>query len=329
MKEKRWMMGRKVFLCGIFLFLIPALSTAQQYPTKPITISIGFNPGANVDQCVRAAAAAAEKHLGRPFILVNKGGGGGSIALGIVAKERPDGYHLVGTSTSGFIYTPHIRSVPYTIEDFVFISTFAESNHVGLMVRSDSPWKTFKEFIEYAKKNPGAVTYSSPGAGGAHHLAMEVIGKKEGIQWTSVPNRSAIESFMALLGGHVTADSGSPTDNQEHVKAGKARILVMYNDTRSPIFPEIPTLKELGYDYSSEIFFLAAAPKGTPPAIVKKLEEAYRKGIDDPEYIQALKNTDNAIVYRNSEDTKKYLEEAYARKGKLIRELNIPKESEK
>ena len=135
MNEKRWTVGRTVFLWGIFLLLIPALSTAQPYPTKPITISIGFNPGANVDQCVRASAAAAEKHLGRPFVLINKGGGGGSIALGIVAKEKPDGYRLVGSPSTPLVRIPHVRPVTYKLEDFTPIMHFG-ATVTGLVIKS-------------------------------------------------------------------------------------------------------------------------------------------------------------------------------------------------
>jgi tripartite-type tricarboxylate transporter receptor subunit TctC len=284
--------------------------------------------GGAQDPSIRAIAGAAEKYLGQPFVIANKGGGQGSVAYGLVAKEKPDGYHLVGTSTAGLLYVPHIRKVAYTIDDFVPILIFAKAPPTGLLVKADSPWKTLKEFVEYAKKNPGTINYGTSGIGGPPHLAMEYIAKQEGVKWTHVPFKGSSEAFMALLGGHIEAQSGGVMEVADYVKTGKVRVLGLHEDKRTKGLPDIPTFRELGYNFVAELYYLLAAPKGTPPAAVKKLEEAFHKGMDDPKFIKVTKDIEIEIVYRGSEDTKKFLKEAYPRLEQFIKPLNLPKEPE-
>jgi tripartite-type tricarboxylate transporter receptor subunit TctC len=323
MKRKGWEI---IFLSGI-IFLIPILSSAQPYPTKPINILVGFAPGGTMDISTRVLSSKAEKFLGQPFLISNNGGGGGSVALGIVAKERSDGYYLAGCTSTGLIRIPQFRPVPYKLEDFVPIMHFG-APQTGVVVKADSPFRTFKDLVEYAKKNPGKVTYSSTGVGSPMHLAMEYVAKQEGIQWTHVPYPGSTPALTALMGGHVTAQSGS-TEWIPQIRAGEVRLLATHGEKRMKIFPDVPTFRELGYDFINETVFMVAAPKGTPSPIVKRLEEAFHKAMDDPEFIQVMEKMEIEITYRNSEDTKKYLEEAYARLGKMIIELKIPKEPEK
>ena len=319
-------MGGMFFFAGILL-LIPTFSSAQTYPTKPIHILVGFAPGGTMDISTRVVASKAEKLLGQPFIISNNGGGAGSVALGIVAKEKPDGYYLAGCTSTGLIRIPQFRTVPYKHEDFVPVMHFGAPQS-GLVVKADSPWKTLKELVEYAKKNPGKVTYSSTGVGSPMHLAMEYIAKQEGIQWTHVPYPGSTPALTALLGGHVTAQSGS-TEWIPQVKDGAVRLLATHGERRMKTFPEVPTFRELGYDFINETVFMVAAPKGTPPSTVRKLDEAFHKAMDDSEFIQIMAKMEIELAYRNSEDTKRYLEKAYSRLGKMIIELKIPKEPEK
>jgi len=327
MKRAGFKIGRKILYGGFLLFFIPAFLSAQEFPTKPINVVITFSPGGSADPSMRLLASKAEKYLGEPFIITNNGGGGGSVAMAILSKEKPDGYHLAGCSSTSLIRIPQFREVPYKLEDFVPIMHFGAPPS-GLVVRADSPWKTLKEFVEYAKKNPGKVTYSSMGIGSPMHLAMEYIARKEGIQWTHVPYPGSGPAFHALLGGHVTAQSGS-SESYPHVKAGTVRLLAIHHEKRFKSFPEVPTFREAGYDFINETVFMFAGPKGIPSSIVKKLDEAFRKGMEDPEFIQTMEKMEIVANYRNSEDLKKYLEEAYVRLGKMIRELKLPKESPK
>lgn len=317
-------MKKTIFLFGVLLFLIPSLSLAQQYPTKPISYLVNRAPGGTQDLASRALVKAAEKFLGQPFIISNNGGGGGSVAMGILAKERPDGYHLAGHSTTALISIPQMRKTPYKLEDFVPICRFGVPQN-GICVKSDSTWKTLKEFVDYAKSNPGKVNYSTGGAGTSYHLAMEYIAKQEGIKWTHVPFPGSMPALTALLGGHVPIQSGS-TEFIPYVQAGTLRLLAVQGEERMKKFPNVPTMRELGYDYVSDVIFMISAPKGIPPLILKKLEEAFRKATEDPEFIQVMDKIDIDVSYRNSAETKKFLEEAYPRLGHMIKELKLPTE---
>jgi tripartite-type tricarboxylate transporter receptor subunit TctC len=329
MKKMVSMTVGRVIMYSFFLVLFPVLLQAQQYPTKPVNITIGFGPGSGMDLCVRALASASEKYFGQPFVVVNTPGGGGSVAYSIVAKQAPDGYHIMGNSTSGFIYVPHLRKVPYTLQDFIPICLSAKTPHKGIFVKGDAPWKTFKELVAYAKANPGKLKYSHSGIGSVQHIAAEAIAVKEGIQWTGIPYGSSLDAMMAALGGHVDFGVAGLHESWDHVKGGKARVLAVLDDNRcTELAPDAPLLKELGYNFTAELDVIMAAPKGTPAAIVKKLEDAFSKGVKDPEYIKAMQNLSNPIVWRNSADTQKYLVEAIPRLGRLIKELKIPTEAD-
>jgi len=324
MKEKGWRRGKMIFMLGFLLIFVPILSFAQQYPTKPINLIVTFPPGGTLDISARILASKAEKFLGQPLVVSNVGGGAGSVALGQVAKKRPDGYDITSCTSTGLIRIPQLRAVPYSHEDFVPIMHFTAVQS-GVVVRSDSPYKTFKDLIEYARKNPEKVNYATSGTGTPMHIAMEYVAVKEGIQWIHVPQTGGAPGLAAVLGGHVTAMSDS-TEWLPHVKEGSLRLLVTHGERRMKAFPNVPTLRDLGYDFINETVFMMAAPKGTPPSIVKKLDEAFHRGMDDPEFIKTIQSLEFDVAYRNSEDTKKYLEDAYNRFSEMIKKLNIPKE---
>jgi len=317
---------RIVLFCGAALLLLSGMVAAQSYPTKPINLMIGMAPGGLIDPAIRAAATAAEKSLGQPFIVENKAGGGGTTAFGILAKEKPDGYHLAGAGSPPLTYVPHFREVSYTLKDFVPICSFGRGAPLGIVVKADSPFKTLKDLIEYARKNPEVVTYGSTGVGMPLHLCVEYIAMKEGLKLTHIPYKGSSESFAALLGGHITFQSGGVADVKDHIKAGKVRALVTYGDERWETIPGIPTMKELGYNFPNESYIFVAAPKGTPQPMIKRLEEAFHKGIEDPNYRKLMAQMEAPVAFVGSEDLMKYFEKHYSEVGALAAKLNIPKE---
>ena len=313
-------------ICGLLLVLIPVGSFAMDFPTKSVNLVVTFAPGGTLDTASRILAAKAEKFLGQPVIVSNVGGGGGSVALAQVATKKPDGYTITSCTSTGLIRIPQLRPVPYGPDDFIPVMHYA-SVQSGVVVKSDSPFKTFKDLIEFARKNPGKVTYATSGAGSPMHIAMEFVAMKEGIKWTHVPQTGGAPGLAAVLGGHVTAMSDS-TEWLPHVKEGSLRLLVTHGEKRMKIFPNVPTLRDLGYDFINETVFMIAAPKGTPAPVIKKLDESFHKAMDDPQFIQTISNIAFEVSYRNSEDTKKYLDDAYMRFGEMIKKLGL-KEPEK
>src|SRR5512139_1360008 len=315
----------KVILIGLFLILVPVLVSAQEYPTKPINLIVTFAPGGTLDASTRILASKAEKFLGQPVVVSNVGGGAGSVALGQVAKKKPDGYDITSCTSTGIIRIPQLRAVPYSPEDFIPIMHFTAVQS-GCVVKSDSPYKTFKDLIEYARANPGKVTYATSGVGSPMHIAMEFVADREGIKWTHVPQTGGAPGLAAVLGGHVTAMSDS-TEWLPHVKEGSLRLLATHGEKKMKSFPAVPTFRDLGYDFINETVFMIAAPKGTPAPIIKKLDESFHKAMEDPQFVQTIASIEFAVSYRNSADTKKYLDDASARFAEMIKKLGIQKEA--
>lgn len=312
------------FLFSLFASPLPA----QEFPTRPINALVAVSPGSTLDVTTRLIMNKAEKMLGQPFIVTNNGAGGGAVALGITAKEKPDGYHLTSIGSDMLVLVPQVRRVSYRHQDFEPIMHFG-APQFGLAVRADSPWKTLKEFVEYAKKNPGKVTYGSMDVGTIMHMAMETIAKQEGVRWTLVPYTASGTATTALLGGHITAESGNGARFLPHVKAGTLRMLATYGEKRMVGAPDVPTLGELGYDFRVSVLYMLAAPKGTPLPMVKKLDDAFHKALADPEVHSTLNRFEVQMTYRNSEDLKKYLDDTHLRFGAIVKEFNIPREAEK
>jgi tripartite-type tricarboxylate transporter receptor subunit TctC len=282
-------------ICMLFLFVLTGSSSAEEYPTKPINFVVGSPAAGSINISLRMLAASVEKILGQPFVITNNGGGAGSVALGQLAKQKPDGYHLVGCASSPLVRIPQFRPVPYKVTDFVPVLHFA-SLESAVYVRADSPFKTLKDLVEYARKNPGKVTYAITGTGQPQHLGMEYIAKQEGLQWTAVPY-SGEDPVIPLLGGHVTAAA-----------TGSA------------------AMRDLGYDFINESVMMIIAPKDTPLPIIKKLDDAFHKAIEDQEFIKYMESAGNRVNYRNYADTRKYVEDNYDKIGKMIKDLKIPTE---
>jgi tripartite-type tricarboxylate transporter receptor subunit TctC len=326
MKAKRSVIFSAVVL-GLLFVLVPVFSFAQDFPTKPVNVIVTFAPGGTLDTATRILATKAEKFLGQPVIVSNVGGGGGSVALAQVATKKPDGYEITSCTSTGLIRIPQLRGVPYGPNDFIPVMHYAAVES-GVVVKSDAPYKTFKDLVEFAKKNPGKVTYATSGAGSPMHMAMEFVAMKEGLKWTHVPQTGGAPGLAAVLGGHVTAMSDS-TEWLPHVKEGSLRLLATHGEKRMKSFPNVPTFRDLGYDFINETVFMIAAPKGTPAPVIKKLDESFHKAMDDPQFVQTIANIEFAVSYRNSADTKKYLDDAYARFGEMIKKLGIQKEAAK
>ena len=322
-------MKKTMVFLGLLLLLAPGLAMAQTFPTKPINIVVSAAAGGTTDIPTRVLASKAEKILGQSIIVSNKGGGGGAVALGPAKSDPPDGYHLVSSTSVSLMWYQQFRDLPYSHEDFVPVLQWGHAGS-GVVVKADTPWRTLKDLVEYARKNPGKVTYSSIGVNSPPHLVMQYIGKKEGIRWTHVPFAGGAPGVTSLLGGHITAMAGS-MEWAAHVREGSLRILAIFEDARMSQFPDAPTAKELGYNYPNDpaAGYLLSAPKGTPAPILNKLADAFHKAMEDPEFIQTMQKMEMKILYRDSKDAEKYLNDAVRNLREAIKELNIPRETSK
>lgn len=307
-----------------FLSLVSDLSAQGKYPTRPINFVIGFPAGGTGDTGARPIVAAASKILGQPIAVLNKPGGGSAVAMAGLKNEIPDGYNI-GLLVTSAVVSQHMRKVPYdTMKDFTLIMQFGVYSY-GLAVRADSPWKTYRELIDYVKANPGKVRYSSAGLGSPQHLVPEMIGLAEKMKWTHIPFEGGPQGVAALLGGHVEVNSETPVW-KKHVEAGRLRLLAVYGEKRLNDFPDVPTLLELGYSITAPSIICVVGPKGLPSDVVESLHGAFKDGMADPEFIKISRQIDQYLVYRNPNELAAYLGKMNEEVGTLIRSLGLRKE---
>ncbi len=249
---------------------------ADPFPTKPIQLVIPFAPG-DTDNMLRPFIEKMGEFLGQPVVLNYKPGAGGGVGAGFVATSKADGYTLVGTSPGSIVVVPLAnKDIKYTPESFTPIASLAEGG-LMLVINSSSPWKNMKELVEHSKKNPGNVTFSSSGAMGITHLLAEIFAKEADLQWRHIPYQGSAPAITALLGGHVAMASTAIAPAQAHMKAGTLRPMAVFGDNRLKAFPDVPTLKELGYNVGSPTLYGISAPKGTPREVVDTLYNAAKK----------------------------------------------------
>lgn len=299
-------------------------AVAGDYPTKPINIYIPYSGGGSTDVTARMLANMAQPHFATPLVCINKPGGGSALMHELIAQAEPDGYTLGVLVTAGLTRIPLLRKVKYDpMNDFTPIMLYGLYQH-GLAVPADSPWKTFEEFIAYAKANPGAVTYATAGTGSGQHLVMEYLAAKEGIVWTHVPYKGGVNAVTACLGGHVTAVSQA-TEWKPYVEAGSLRLLAVYGIKRIASFPEVRTLKEIGYDYALVSGMGIVGPKGLPADVVEKVGKAFAQAAQEDGFIKLMDKMDLLPYYLDQKELKTFLEKDFEMKKDLVKKIGLAK----
>lgn len=306
-------------LGSVILFLATAMSlplftpcgqsyASENYPTRPVTFIIPLPPGGNSELATRLMIRMAEKHLGQAIIPVNKPGGGLTIGIAEVARAKPDGYTIGFSAFGPMTVTPFLQKVPYDpVNDFRQIMQYGSFN-LGLTVNADSPYKSLADIVAHARRSQKKMTFGAVAAG-LNPTIMKKIGEKEGVEFAAMPFGSTGPAEVALLGKHVDMVAGdfSPA----FIEAGQTRLVVLFRDERAEEYPQVPTLKELGYNIPCRVFMGVHGPKGMPEIAVKKLEEAFTKGMKEPEFIKGMKEFRLPVFYRNSKDLNDYVATGY------------------
>src|SRR5689334_38760 len=300
-----------------FAALAMSAAHAQDFPNRPITLIVPWPAGGSTDTHLRKLAEIAGRHLGQPVIIENKPGAGGMLGpAGMAASAKPDGYTISQLTVAAY-RQPYMQKVDWDpIRDFTYIIGVSGYTF-GVVVKSDSPIKTFDDFVAYAKANPGKLSYGSTGNGTSPHLLMEDVAAKAGIQLLHVPFKGNADSTQALMGGHVMAQSDA-TGWGKFVDAGTFRLLVTFGEERARW--GAPTAKELGYDVVSYSPYGIVGPRGMDPKVVRILHDAFKKAMDDPENRKMLQQLDQVYWYKSSEDYAKWArEEAVSERATIER----------
>ena len=315
-------------LLSFFLLLFSASGDAQEtdiarYPSRPITFIMPTPAGSEADVPCRLIAKEAEKLLGQPIAVVNKPGGSQSIGIAAVAVSKPDGYTIGQAGHPGIFFAPFMEKVPYhPVNDLKQIIQFGYLN-IAITVKGNSPFKNFNDVIDFARKNPKKLTYGTAGPGTAGHLVMGLIAKKEGVQFTHIPFKGSPETQVALMGGHILVGTGGFTHSL--IEAGETRLLLLISDKRSTAYPDVPILRDLGYDIPAPMLINVAGPKGLPEEIVKKLEDAFTKAMSEPAFLKGMKDLRLTVVYRNSRELGEYVAANYEAFAKMMKEIGFSK----
>lgn len=298
---------------------------AQAFPAKPIRLVIAFPAGGPTDITMRQLAENAGKILGQPVVVENKPGAGGTLPAQQLQTSQPDGYTLAQIPLGVFRlpYTTKITWDPVKDINYVInVTGYA----FGIVVPTDSPIKTWTHFVAWAKANPGKLTYGSTGTLTSPHLTTELIAQQLGLQLQHVPYKGSSELAQAIVSGHIMAAADS-TGFAPLVEAGKLRVLNTWGEKRLAKFPDAPTLKELGLNIVQNSPFGIGAPKGTPPAVIKRLHDAFKKAMEDPSYVAALARYDMVPMYMSSAAYSKFAQETFAKEKALVEKLGLAKPS--
>jgi tripartite-type tricarboxylate transporter receptor subunit TctC len=318
MKKRSKRIGLGLYLgCLVFFFTASVSTAAEEFPTKPIDMLVAYRAGGLVDTMARALAQNMEKFLGQPIVIINKEGAGGALALTALKNSKPDGYTIGATTANSVSFTPLVEKVGYTLDDFDYLGSVGRFQE-AVVSAPDRPWKNFKELIEYSKKHPG-LSFASMDPIGTKIL--EYIAKKEGIEWRAIPTKGGSEVMTAILGNHV--DFGfSGGIHVSFCKAGKMIVLAGFERERLLASPNVPTLKEDGYDVVFQNNCVIPIPKGAPEAVVRKLSVAVEKAAKDPKYVDLLENKlEIPAVYQGGEELGKNIQDFNERMRKLLEYL--------
>ena len=292
---------------ALALALVAGAAAAQNYPTHPVRIIVPYGPG-GVDLQTRAMAPTLSRILGQQVVIENREGGGAVIGTNAVKNATPDGYTILFTGTSALAVVPHMRkNVGYTASDFVAIGN-ATGTALLIAVRADAPYKTLQELVAYAKANPGKINMGSAGPGTTTHMAGEAFQLAAGIDFTHVPYKGIGAAMQALIAGNSDIGFGIPTTMVPHAKSGKARILASMGPERSEFAPDVPTLKEAGYDVIEVTRFGFFAPVKTPPAVQQKLVDAVAQAVREPDFVAAMKKSNTTVLYLTPEELRAVVE---------------------
>jgi len=308
----------------------PPAAAQEPFPTRPVTIWVGFPPGGGTDIPTRALAEAAEKILGQKVVVINKPGAGGVVATSELVRARPDGYTLMANTDTPITRAPHVRDLDYDpFRDLTHITQVGRFKLV-VLVRESDPFKTWRDLVEWAKKNPGKLTFGNPGISTTPALIMPRIAAKEGFTFKSVPFAGDAPSLTALLGGHVVMTGGASVSAASYVQAKRLRVLLVSDKEGLDYAPEALSFDRAGYDVESSTSVVIYGPKGIPPAVTERLEKAFGAAMKAEPFVSVARKTELIIGERlTGQELAAYLRKVGGNYETLIKEAGLHKSQKK
>jgi tripartite-type tricarboxylate transporter receptor subunit TctC len=300
----------------------PALAQVN-YPNRPIRLIVPWLASAAADIQLRSLAQIASRDLGQPIVIENRAGASGILGAQMVANEgRGDNYILTQMHNSAIRVAFMMQRPPYDLaSDFTFVIRLVGYSY-GVVVRPDSPWRTWQDFLAHVKANPGKVSYGTAGVGTTQHITMEQVGKVAGLDWVHVPFRGGGDDLQALMGGNLDAVASSSLW-AEMVQGGQLRLLVSFGEERIKRFPQVPTLRETGINVAHLSPYGLVGPKGMDPGAVRVLHDALHRAIRQPEHLALLERLDMPVAYLNSADYAASMPAAIEEQRAVVRDLGL------
>ncbi|MGH6612178.1 MAG: tripartite tricarboxylate transporter substrate binding protein, partial [Burkholderiaceae bacterium] len=293
----------------LLLWLFFIASAQAQYPEKPITMIVPFPPGGVADTVARPVADALSRELKQSVVIENRSGAGGAVGIGHAARAPADGYTLL-MSLSSISILPEAdkildRKPMFQIDQFKPIARITADPTV-LVVRADAPWRTLEDFVADARRKPGAYNYGSSGNYGTMHVPMEMLKSAAGFRMTHIPYAGAGPAVIALLGGHVDAISSGPASVAQHIRAGRLRALAHWGDKPLATLPDVPSLKDRGYNVQFAQWSALFVPAATPEPVVEKLRSTVQKIANDPALRQTILTAGSPVEYMDAPQFTQY-----------------------
>jgi len=323
MTKQKGIPRRLILAAGPALLAAPAVRAQGAFPNRPLRVIVPFAAGGTTDSQMRALCEAASKRLGQPVVVENRSGAGGILGAQALTNERtPDGYLLSQMPSNVFRYPLVVSRPPFDpLTDFTYI--LQVTGYVfGVAVRQDSPLRSFRDLMDFAKANPGHLTYGTTGVGGTLHVTMEQIASENRLNFTHVPFRGTAEIIPNVLNGTVEAVASS-TDWLPLVREGKLRALCTWGPERAPALPDVPTLREIGINIVQTGPYGIAGPKGMDPHVVRRIHDAFHDALQDPVHLGVLERYNMVVDYLDTKAFTASIPKLMDENRMLVETLNL------
>ena len=311
-------------LAGLFALAL-SFPVAAQYPERPVTMLTGYPAGGLVDVTARLLAEGMKDRFPKGLVVQMKPGAAGAVAVTELVRAQPDGYTFVLTPHSALVIAAQMQELAYKTPDDYLPFINLVSYYPMIAVRTESPYKTVQDLVADAKAKPGAVRIGSPGEGTSSHLNLEEFMRLAGIKMIHAPYQGWGHSSTALLGGHIDAVVAQPGELKGQVDGKRVRVLVAFQPQRHPVFPDVPTAKESGWDVANGVWYLLMAPKGTPAPAVKYLHDAAKEAIEDPKFAKSMAERGIDVDYRSGEALRAGLWREYKAHTEILQRIGMLK----